>query len=160
MTLTYPEITSLLNSHYLYYHGKTMENARRADLSDIDLTGVRLHGAFMVAVWARRTLFVRADLRGADMSLAKLNQADLRKADLREADLSGADLRDTDLRGANFRGAVLQHADLRGSLVSWDDLRFADLSRARIATGWELLKAAPPNTGLIRIPTPSTTNPR
>jgi hypothetical protein len=49
-----------------------------------------------------------ADLRGADLSYAKLAGASLR-----EANLAGATLNLTDLRGANLTGANLEGAELR-----------------------------------------------
>ncbi|GAB3660489.1 hypothetical protein GCM10027589_22220 [Actinocorallia lasiicapitis] len=67
-----------------------------ANLSMMDLSRAKLHGA---------------DLREANLSMTcldggKLHGADLRGADLREADLRGADLRGADLSGANLEGAV------------------------------------------------------
>ena len=77
----------------------------------------------------------RANLSGADLSLADLRSADLSRADLRSADLSRADLRSADLSRAdlsraNLSGADLSRADLSRANLSRADLRSADLSRA------------------------------
>ena len=55
--------------------------------------------------------YMRAYLRGADLSEADLSGADLREADLRGADLSGADLSGAYLREAYLRGAYLREAE-------------------------------------------------
>ena len=52
----------------------------------------------------------RADLQGAD-----LRYADLQDAYLQGADLRYADLRYADLQGADLQGADLRYADLRGA---------------------------------------------
>ena len=52
--------------------------------------------------WLNSNGGVKANLRGADLSLADLSWADLRGADLSWADLRGADLRGADLRGADL----------------------------------------------------------
>ena len=68
------------------------------------------------------------NLRGADLSHAKLMNADLRGADLTEADLSfsylmKADLTEAKLSAADLSYAVICEADLRGA-----DLGDADLT--------------------------------
>ena len=72
----------------------------------------------------------KADLRGADLSVADLSGAALRGANLCKADLSGADIRKAALRGANLCKADLRWADLRKADLRWADLREADLSKA------------------------------
>ena len=67
----------------------------------------------------------RADLRGANMSLADMRGTNLRGADLSGADLRGANMSGTDLRGADMSGANMSLADMRGT-----DLRGADMSLA------------------------------
>ena len=71
-------------------------------------------------------IFIRADLRradlhGANLSRAYLSGAYLSGADLSRADLSGAylsfaDLSGADLSGANLRGADLSDANLHGAV--------------------------------------------
>ncbi len=72
----------------------------------------------------------RANLIGADLDGAHLDEANLIRADLSGADLSGADLRRANLSGANLRGADLSGADLREAVLSGANLRVADLSVA------------------------------
>ena len=75
----------------------------KADLSDVDLSGVDLSDANLRC----------ADLRGADLSNTDLSDANLICADLRGADLSNTDLSDANLRCADLRYANLSGADLR-----------------------------------------------
>ena len=56
-----------------------------------------------------------ADLSCVNLSGVKLRLADLRETTLRLADLRGADLRETTLRLADLRGTNLTRADLRGA---------------------------------------------
>ena len=71
---------------------------------------------------------VRANLRGADLSVA-----DLCEANLRGADLSGANLCGANLYGADLRGADLCEANLRGANLSWANLYGADLYGADLS---------------------------
>ena len=61
------------------------------------------------------TIF-RIDLRGANLSDAKLQGVDFRGADLRGAFVVGADLQNADLRGADLRG--LPAGELMTSLAA------------------------------------------
>ncbi len=67
----------------------------------------------------------RNNLRGVDLSHAKLMKADLRGADLTEADLSFSYL-----MKANLTGAKLSAADLSYAVICEADLRRADLGEA------------------------------
>ena len=63
------------------------------------------------------------NLRGVDLSLAKLRGANLERADLRGANLAGADLsnaslRDANLDSANLTGTILEGADLSGTILT------------------------------------------
>ena len=85
---------------HLKWYNTNGEEGSRANLSGADLS--------------------LAYLRGAHLSVANLSGVDLRGADLSRAYLSGAnlsraDLRGADLRGAHLRGANLSRADLRGA---------------------------------------------
>jgi hypothetical protein len=62
--------------------------------------------------------FMGADMRGVDLSGAKLDGTNFTSADLEGADLSYADLTATRMWGANLEGANLKGADLTG--VFWD----------------------------------------
>ncbi|MFO0751995.1 MAG: pentapeptide repeat-containing protein [Thermodesulfovibrionales bacterium] len=89
------------------------KNCAWCNLSDADLSGVRLPGANLFG-----TTLSGANLAGADLSGAKLNSADLTGANLAGADLTGANLTGADLRGANLKGANLSGTDLRGADLS------------------------------------------
>jgi hypothetical protein len=83
-----------------------------------------------------------AELRGADLSLAKLQGvnllgADLQRANLRSAKLQGALLSDANLQRANLRsaklqGAILFAADLREAKLAAADLQGAILNFAEL----------------------------
>jgi hypothetical protein len=71
-----------------------------------------------------------ANLRGADLSNARLRDANLSCADLSNAYLRGADLSNANLSNAYLRGADLSNARLRDANLSCADLSNADLSNA------------------------------
>jgi uncharacterized protein YjbI with pentapeptide repeats len=73
-----------------------------------------------------------ADLRGAHLSLAKLQHADLRGANLSGAVLRGADLSGADLERANLGGADLAGASLRGAALGEADCQKALFEDARL----------------------------
>ena len=82
-----------------------------ADLSEADLSGADLRGAYLGGADLSEADLNGADLRGADLREAYLNGAHLRGADLSRADLRGADLREAYLNGAHLRGADLWGAE-------------------------------------------------
>jgi hypothetical protein len=69
----------------------------------------------------------RANLSGADLSSASLDQVSLCNGDLQNANLCLADLRGANLRSANFDGANLDRAILNGA-----NLEAAKLNGARL----------------------------
>jgi hypothetical protein len=78
----------------------------------------------------------QADLRGANLGVAKLLRANLGETDLGgatlgEADLTEADLSKADLGGANLNGANLTKADLTEASVGWTLFTDVDLGVAR-----------------------------
>jgi len=136
-------------------------NLTAVDLSDLDLTGLKLWNATL-----NQTIFKRVDLReielptygdvranfsGAklsaanisklrrydrghtvDLSGADLSELDLHNADLRCFNLSGVKLLHTRLDGANLHSVNLEGADLSGASLIETDMRQARLSRARL----------------------------
>ncbi|MFC7769331.1 pentapeptide repeat-containing protein [Salinirubellus sp. GCM10025899] len=117
----------------------------KADLSGVNLQGVKLLGAYLrgadlsgAYLWDASLL--EADFRGADLTDANFWGADLSGAYFRGADLTdvnfwdanlfGADLRDADLSEVNLQGADLSGADLRATDLSGKDLCDANFSRA------------------------------
>lgn len=68
----------------------------------------------------------------ADFSFMKLEGASLCHADLRGAVLIGADLNDTDFSGADLRGAILAFASLKNACFADADLRQSNLQGANM----------------------------
>jgi uncharacterized protein YjbI with pentapeptide repeats len=65
--------------------------------------------------------YVKADLRGANLTGVNLNQANLQWADLSEANLQQADLREANLREALLLGTDLTRAHLTGACIeAWN----------------------------------------
>ncbi|MGD9362641.1 MAG: toll/interleukin-1 receptor domain-containing protein [Desulfobacterales bacterium] len=132
------------------------------DLSEIDLSDMKLNNANLSDTDLRRSILrntdfrgaslVRADLRAANINKASFNLAKLRKANfseayLRESDLSEADLTrayfiradlvrvdlwGTDLTKADFRWAYLIGTDLKQANLTRADLRWAHLSESNL----------------------------
>jgi Pentapeptide repeats (8 copies) len=101
----------------------------RADLRGVNLSGFRLEGADLREVDLLGADLQRADLREADLRRANL-MADMQEADLQRANLLGAGLWTADLSGANLSGANLQGADLRQANLRRALLVSANLRRA------------------------------
>lgn len=77
--------------------------------------------------------FDGANLRGANLVGAALNDASFYMADLSGALLNEANLRNADLGGVNLRNADLRRADIRWANISEADLSSAKLSGADLA---------------------------
>ena len=83
--------------------------------------------------------FLKADLRGVDLSEADLRGAVFNSSQLQEADLQGADLENVvafasrfdgaDLRGANFTNAMLMQSQFKDALIEGADFSNAVLDR-------------------------------
>ena len=101
------------------------EFGERADLHGADLHHARLQDADLQGAILRHSILEDSDLQGAI-----LRGADLRQSDLRRSDLQSAILEDSELQGADLRGALLQHSNLRGAGLRHSDLRGADLDCA------------------------------
>ncbi len=104
------------------------QSLERADLRDLDVSGLDLSGVS----------FRRAELRGANFEKCVLRRANFSSADMREAFLAGCDLREAifqsaDLEGAKLDGASLQEADLTRVTASGASFERAVLSGARLA---------------------------
>jgi uncharacterized membrane protein YeaQ/YmgE (transglycosylase-associated protein family) len=93
-------------------------NLYRTDLSQYDLSGAHLEGAYLI---------------DTDLQRASLNNAHLQKAQLLGASLEGAYLIDTDLTEADLRGAHLEGAHLVRATLTGADLGGAHLGRANIS---------------------------
>lgn len=132
------------------------------DLSDVDLSELKLNDANLSDTDLRRSTLkntdfrganlVRADLRAANINkagfnLAKLREANFSEAYIRESDLSEADLKrayfiradlvrvdlwGTDLERADFRWAYLIGTDLKQANLAQADLRWTHLSESNL----------------------------
>ncbi|HSS76369.1 MAG TPA: toll/interleukin-1 receptor domain-containing protein [Thermoanaerobaculia bacterium] len=85
--------------------------------------------------WREKNPTVWPDLRGADLSKAKLDGVNLENTNLLQANLEGAALSDAKLRNANLkeanlRRAVLTRADLQDANLYQASLQEADMVRA------------------------------
>lgn len=96
------------------------------DFSGMDLTKVKLKGAFL-----ERVNFEGANLAGANLKKANLKAANLRNANLQGANLTGADLYKADLEGANLSGADLEETALDGAYLGNADLAGVNLDLIR-----------------------------
>src|SRR4051812_30354594 len=83
----------------------------------------------------QRAFLFRAQLQGADLSGAQLQNAHLSHAQLQGADLIGAQL-----QGANVSYAHLQGATLFGALLRGADLRDTQLQGANLCGVHELIE--------------------
>ena len=101
------------------------EFGERADLQGADLHHARLQDADLQGAILRNSILEDSNLQGAI-----LRKSDLRYSDLRQSDLQSAILEDSELQGADLQGALLQHSNLRGAGLRHCDLRGADLDYA------------------------------
>jgi hypothetical protein len=104
----------------------TLTVVRRIDAERKGIVLQFLHESKLIQGDVPIVNLLHADLRGAGLSWAELNDANLRGADLR-----GADLRWANLRGANLSEAELSRADLRWANLKAANLRGADFSEAQ-----------------------------
>lgn len=110
-------------------------NLSRAQLKGANLSGANLEQAFLPDAQLEGAWLREAHLQGAFLSGAHLEQADLSEAQMQGAFLNGAHLQGADLRGAN-----LEQADLNG----------AHLEGARLGGAWLDSKTEISNTTLDR----------
>jgi len=103
------------------------EKLDRADLRGLDLSKARLVKASLD----------RADLDGTNLEGADLAQASLRRTSLREAYLVGATLSGANLENADLEGAKLERANLAGANLTRANLEGANLTGANL-TGAQL----------------------
>jgi hypothetical protein len=102
---------------------KAHQKGARADFSDADLSGANLSDAYLN----------NANLSDANLSGANFSNAYLSGANLSDAYLSGANLSDANFSGANLSGAILIGANLSGANLSGADLSGAILSDAYLS---------------------------
>ena len=115
------------------YSGNNLEpNAylRYANLAGADLTDAFLEDADLAFAYLRAANLSGADLRDAVLMYADLRYAYLNSADLTSANLGSADLWQAALIGADLSDANLRRAELRLAFLGNADLSGADLSGA------------------------------
>jgi uncharacterized protein YjbI with pentapeptide repeats len=95
----------------------------RADLKGLDLSKAKL----------TNPIFDRADLDGANFEASELAGASMRRASLREAYLVGANLSRANLENADLEGAKLERANLSGANLTRANLEGAILTGANLA---------------------------
>jgi uncharacterized protein YjbI with pentapeptide repeats len=105
---------------FLYESGLVIKDHVVVNLKGADLSDARLSAAELSGV----------NLSEAGLSGAYLNAADMRKIDLNEADLSEADLNAANLHEANLSGADLLKADLSAANLHKANLSEAELLEA------------------------------
>jgi hypothetical protein len=95
-----------------------------------------LAGANLSVADLRYAYLTDANFHGANLRYADLGGAYLRGADFYGADLRGAYFRDANLRGANLSGAYLYGANLSGAYLYGADLSGAYLSDAYLGDAY------------------------
>jgi uncharacterized protein YjbI with pentapeptide repeats len=94
-----------------------------ADLSELDLSGLKLAGANLAGAILTFADLAKSDLSGANLKAAILADANLTGANCAGAQFANADLVHSKLDGASFKGASLAGADFslaEGGGVSFD----------------------------------------
>ena len=98
-------------------------NFEKADLSGAFLRGANLENANFESANLENVILADANLEGANLRHANLEVANLIGANLRDAMLSGANLRHANLGDANLRDAVLVDANLEGADLTGVNLK-------------------------------------
>ena len=110
-------------------------NWQRCIFDGLDLKGVDLSGARL-----RDGSFFRTDFSGSDLSKTNAYRAKFVNAVLREVNLDGAKLSEGDFTKADLSGASFKGADLRRARFFHAILRQVDLTGARLK-GADLTRA-------------------
>ena len=121
-----------LNSRKFLFAKLTSTWVQGGDFIEADLRGADLQGAYL-----ENTNLVRAKLQGANLTGTRLWNADLADADapgaiLELAVLQSAELASTQLQGANLSGANLRNANIISTRLQGADLSGANLRNANI----------------------------
>ena len=114
---------------------KTVEEAvsknvslNKADLSDVNLRGIKLYHADL-----SEANLNYVDFYGADLSCSQLNKASLNNAYVCNANLRSANLKEANLSEANLCGADLSNTDFSCTNLSGANLRYANFSYADLS---------------------------
>ena len=106
------------------------DGGERAELSGADLHHARLQDADLQGAVLQHAILRNSDLQGADLQHAILGDSDLQGAILQHAILHDVDFRRADLRGADLQHSDLWGADLQNAILGDSDLQGADLRGA------------------------------
>ncbi len=106
-------------------------------MDEASFNGADFYRANMVCVkmrkvWARKSLFVGANMLAIDAAGAVLEGSRFTDAMLGEANFTGAVLRGCRFDGANLSGACFREADLTGADLTGANLTGADFTGARM----------------------------
>lgn len=109
----------------------------QADLENVDLSELDLHGTDLSYANLQTTNLRKANLQGADLFLANLQGARLSEANLQRADFVAANLQEAVLHKANLHGADMGEADLRravliSAMLSEANLKASNLQEAKL----------------------------
>lgn len=119
-------------------HGADLRSADLRKVSwwcdgSVELSNVNLSGADLRGAWLGAPIFDRANLRGANLS-----GLDLRRGQFAVTSFEGADLTEADLSGVtvdgSFAGAVLDGANLAGAVLTSSTFRDASLLGTNLTT--------------------------
>jgi uncharacterized protein YjbI with pentapeptide repeats len=130
-------------------------NEMLLDLSESELSGVRLDRAHLKSVRLDGARLEGAHLRGANLSEARLWGANLKGADLKGAILCGARLGGAILKGACLEDTQLQNANLDGADLEGASLNKANLQEASFVGTKGLTATQFTNTNLCRTVLPA-----
>jgi len=122
-----------------YYEFETVE--QYLDLTEVDLVGANLRGAFLERARFDGANLEHADFMGASLVHADFRGANLRHAHLRQTRLDSANLVGADLQEASLRLAVLRQANLLGAKMRDATLVGADLTGAQFMTRDQIASA-------------------
>ncbi|MCF7799791.1 uracil phosphoribosyltransferase [Candidatus Babeliales bacterium] len=112
---------------------ETERDFQNFDLSNADMTGLFLSGAYLQNANLNGAILTGTDLGGANLTDANLSNASLIVTNLGGAELGGANLSSADLSGAYLIGSNLQNANLT-SITMWGaDLTGANLGNANLS---------------------------
>ena len=106
----------------------------RPDLRQTDLSYIKIGSGNNLS----EAIFVRTNLRNANLRSVNLTRADLKEANLIEANLIDADLKGANLIDADLTGANFTRADLTGAILTGADLTRADLTGANLSQAHNL----------------------
>ncbi|MBI2422773.1 MAG: pentapeptide repeat-containing protein [Candidatus Hydrogenedentes bacterium] len=111
-------------------HKDVQPNLERADLSELNLTGINLSNGKLRGANFQKTFLVKAILCDADLRKCRFEEVEAREANLTNADLHGATLTGARLADANLTKTKFGKADFERVLLCGANLTRAELQEA------------------------------